>query len=199
MLRCYITQHYSAHAYIAARVDRLSWLALLYLLFIQHRRVHIRPLCWLSRLSRSCHSITPPLRPPIMVGRQLAVVALLVVACHLLAVLVSAQYDPNSQLSFYPRTTNASWSPRWDSNIEFYNKRLSVVLPNGTTLVWPGRIFILQGQGSGTAAQRSNDGRASNTRHRQLQHCQRCYHCYNSPLVSSLCFAPPRHSLRSAV
>ena len=90
--------------------------------------------------------------------RWVAVVLFVAMAWQLCVDVGEAQYDPLSQLSFSPRTLNASWSPRWDSNIEFYNKRLTVVLPNGTSLTWAGRIFILQGQGSGTAAQRSNDG-----------------------------------------
>ena len=95
-----------------------------------------------------------------MLRTQLFLVVLALLACQLCH-FTSAQYDPNSQLSFYPRTANASWSPRWDSNIEFYNRRMTVVLPNGTSLTWPGRIFILQGSGSGSATERSNDVWAS--------------------------------------
>ena len=89
--------------------------------------------------------------------------------------LTSAQPAVTSQLSFIPRTANASWSPRWDSNIEFYNKQLRVVLPNRTALTWPPGIFILQGNGAGSAAQRSNDGRPPATLSLCLTHSHRAH------------------------
>ena len=78
--------------------------------------------------------------------------ALLVLFFILSLVLVQSQ-----MLSFSLRTAGASWSPRSESNIEFYPHSVTATLVNGSTVTWPGRLFILQGNGEGSINVRSND------------------------------------------
>ena len=58
------------------------------------------------------------------------------------------------QLRFIPQTLRAAWSPRWDSNIEWYPHALTFLDTQNQTRQWTaGRIMILQGDG----AARTND------------------------------------------
>ena len=60
-------------------------------------------------------------------------------------------------LTFTPRTASAPWNPRSESNIEWFPYPMTATLVSGATVTWPGRLMVLQGNGEGTVAARSND------------------------------------------
>ena len=75
--------------------------------------------------------------------------------------LTTAQ--PVPLLRFLPQTGRAPWSPRWDSNLEWYPHSLTFTPVNAagvaqpTPMTWQGRVMIVQGNGQA----RTNDVWAS--------------------------------------
>ena len=77
---------------------------------------------------------------------------------------VSSQQDPNAVLRFYPLSLSAPWSPRWDSNMEWYPHELAFTPVNAqgvpqNPVRWSGRVMIVQGNANSNP--RTNDVWAS--------------------------------------